>query len=233
MGNIASAFTLIELLVVIAIIAILAGMLLGSLRRARHDAFRVSCAGNLRQIYVALTFYANDHSDFLPVEPTEHNPHPGLVQVLIQYCSTGSVAVLYCPQAPVMEPVAQDPDSYIPKGQTDSVIDTSQNRAAGNISYVYWSFLSNKPVGWTTPKECWRNPNYFKPRTLSLSGGTDVGSQKPIAEFAAGETWLATDFFRRGGAHFPHVRKHRGGLNVLYVDGHVNLMVGRPRENFK
>jgi prepilin-type N-terminal cleavage/methylation domain-containing protein/prepilin-type processing-associated H-X9-DG protein len=61
-----SSFTLIEMLVVIAIIAILAGLLLPALARAREESRRKSCSSNLSQIVKACTTYQEPNGDFFP-----------------------------------------------------------------------------------------------------------------------------------------------------------------------
>jgi len=61
-------FTLTELLVVIAIIVVLAALLLPALGNARTKSQRLTCANNLRQLFIATINYANDSNGTLPRE---------------------------------------------------------------------------------------------------------------------------------------------------------------------
>ena len=62
----AKGFTLIELLVVMVIIALLVGLLLPALGRAKEEAQKTQCRSNLRQIGLAMEMYANDNRGYLP-----------------------------------------------------------------------------------------------------------------------------------------------------------------------
>lgn len=59
-------FSLVELLVVIAIVSVLMTLLLPALKKSREKALEIGCVNNLKQLYVGLNFYADDHNDAYP-----------------------------------------------------------------------------------------------------------------------------------------------------------------------
>jgi prepilin-type N-terminal cleavage/methylation domain-containing protein/prepilin-type processing-associated H-X9-DG protein len=217
-------FTLVEVLVVLAVIALLAGLLLPALGRARQLATATACRSNLRQQALAWELYLGEHADRFPDRRDLKTALPGGYRPWTSWPPSdpraGWVAVVLSNELAAAEtwrcPAARGA-AWAEVPQIWQTVSTTSN--APRVGYWMWRF--DRPDEPVPADNFWGKTRGRAVSDLAAAGNPQVGVVTGPAEveFVTDVYFPATaptvEEERRGRA--PHPR----GRNRLYLDGHA------------
>ena len=227
------AFTLIELLVVIAIIAILAGMLLPALGKAKTKAQGIKCMSNSRQLMIAWKLHSGDNNDVLvAAENLGDNPlrRVNWCEASVDpYTGTDSSNVTYLVQGPLFKYAGNSLDVYkcpadrAAMGKIKNFRGTPRSRSI-SMSQVFGngSWLNKEPGAQTR----WRT--YAKDSDIQLPSNTWVFvDEHPDsindAAFANAMTGAERPTGTTGQIIDMPSSTHNGACGFSFTDGHAEI----------